>query len=161
MECYQFCIDFKQLENKFLFTNVYFEDAKQFSIKYFDLLKIKFEKMDYISTIRLINIAFEVRKKLHLQIEEAIEEDYDDNLKKIFLSIKKEESEKYFDYSDAQKFNNKYAETLKLITNYNYSKMKNIDSEEKIIQLLSFTSTIKKFLHQDMYTIFEEEGNKE
>ncbi|RIB01220.1 hypothetical protein C2G38_2173902 [Gigaspora rosea] len=48
---------------------------------------------------------------------------------------------------DAQNFNVKYKELLQTNTNYNYTKLQNIDSEDKIIHLLSFAYNVKQTIH--------------
>ncbi|RIB17236.1 hypothetical protein C2G38_2187866 [Gigaspora rosea] len=66
------------------------------------------------------------------------------------INLQKLENKYIFndDYlKDAQDFNVKYKETLKTNTNYNYAKLQNIDSEDKIISLLSFAYNIKEVIH--------------
>jgi hypothetical protein len=52
-----------------------------------------------------------------------------------------------FDFKNAQKFNTKYQDSFKLITNYNYAKLKKIDSEDKLYQLFLFSAILKSLLH--------------
>ena len=62
-----------------------------------------------------------------------------------------------YDFNLFQKFNTKYQETLHLIIEYNYLKLKIVNTEKKIIQLLSIAKKISKKLHPLLYTICEEE----
>ncbi|KAF0392027.1 hypothetical protein F8M41_010666 [Gigaspora margarita] len=68
-----------------------------------------------------------------------------------FCNDLQELENKYFftdDYlKDSQKFNDKYKESLNTNTIYVYTKLKNIDTEKKIIQLLSIAYDVKQLIH--------------